>query len=70
LDDRDPGSAADHDKDDILPPPYFGATTMEEFMVLGHIITALPAVNAVPAVVAAPSGLVTYEDIPMPLPKD
>ena len=29
-------------KIDILPPPYFEATTMEEFMVLGHILTALP----------------------------
>ena len=40
-------------KIDILPPPYFEATTMEEFMVLGHILTALPVVNAIPAVVAA-----------------
>jgi 2,4-diaminopentanoate dehydrogenase len=56
-------------KIDILPPPYFEATTMEEFMVLGHILTALPVVNAIPAVVAAPSGIVTYEDIPLPLPK-
>ena len=30
-------------KVDILPPPYFEATTMEEFMVLGHILTALPS---------------------------
>jgi hypothetical protein len=56
-------------KIDILPPPYFAATTMEEFMVLGHILTALPVVNAIPAVVAASSGIVTYEDIPLPLPK-
>jgi hypothetical protein len=56
-------------KIDILPPPYFEATTMEEFMVLGHILTALPVVNAIPAVVAAPPGIVTYEDIPLPLPK-
>jgi 2,4-diaminopentanoate dehydrogenase len=56
-------------KIDILPPPYFEATTMEEFMVLGHILTALPVVNAIPAVVAAPPGIVTYEDIPVPLPK-
>jgi hypothetical protein len=56
-------------KIDILPPPYFEATTMEEFMVLGHIITALPAINAIPAVVAASPGIVTYEDIPLPLPR-
>jgi 2,4-diaminopentanoate dehydrogenase len=42
---------------------------MEEFMVLGHILTALPVVNAIPAVVAAPSGIVTYGDIPLPLPR-
>jgi hypothetical protein len=56
-------------KVDILPPPYFEATTMEEFMVLGHILTALPVVNAIPATVAAPPGIITYEDIPLPAPK-
>ena len=35
-------------KIDILPPPNFEATTMEEFMVLGHILTALPVINAIP----------------------
>jgi hypothetical protein len=52
----------------FLPPPDFQATTMEEFMVLGHIMTAVPAVNAIPAVVAAPAGIVTYTDLPLPLP--
>ncbi len=52
----------------FLPPPDFAATTMEEFMVLGHIMTAVPAVNAIPAVVAAPPGIVTYTDLPLPLP--
>jgi hypothetical protein len=56
-------------KIDILPPPDFEATTMEEFMVLGHILTALPVVNAIPAVVAAEPGIITYEDIPIPAPK-
>lgn len=55
-------------KVDILPPPDFEATTMEEFMVIGHILTAVPAVNAIPSVVAAPPGLVTYTDIPVPKP--
>ena len=27
----------------FLPPPYFEATTIEEFMDLGHIMTAMPA---------------------------
>jgi hypothetical protein len=56
-------------KIDILPPPDFEATTMEEFMVLGHILTAVPVVNAIPAVVAAPPGIVTYADLPLPLPR-
>lgn len=54
---------------DFLPPPDFEAETMEEFMVLGHIITAVPAINAIPAVVAAPAGIVTYADLPLPLPR-
>ena len=52
-----------------LPPPDFAATTLEEFMVLGLIITAMPAVNAVPLVVAAPPGIVTYNDLPLPPPR-
>jgi hypothetical protein len=52
----------------FLPPPDFQATTMEEFMVLGHIMTAVPAINAIPAVVAAPAGIVTYTDLPLALP--
>jgi hypothetical protein len=52
----------------FLPPPDFQATTMEEFMVLGHIMTAVPAVNAIPGVVAAPPGIVTYTDLTLPLP--
>jgi hypothetical protein len=52
----------------FLPPPDFAATTMAEFMVLGHIMTAVPVVNAIPAVVAAPPGIVTYTDLALPLP--
>lgn len=54
---------------DILPPPDFEATTFEEFLVLGLIMTAMPAVNAIPNVVAAPPGIVTYTDLPLPLPR-
>jgi hypothetical protein len=54
---------------EYLPPPDFQATTFAEFMVLGMIMTAMPAVNAVPRVVAAPPGVVTYNDLPMPLPR-
>jgi hypothetical protein len=53
----------------FLPPPDFAGTTLADFMVLGHIMTAMPAVNAIPAVVAARPGIVTYADIGLPLPR-
>jgi hypothetical protein len=53
----------------FLPPPDFQATSLADFMVLGHIMTAMPAVNAIPAVVAAPPGIVTYTDLSLPLPR-
>ena len=56
-------------KVDYLPPPDFEATTFADFMVLGMIMTAMPAVNAIPLVVAAPSGIKTYVDLPLPLPR-
>ncbi len=54
---------------EFLPPPDFQAETLADFMVLGHIMTAMPAVNAIPAVVAAPPGIVSYADLPLPLPR-
>jgi 4-hydroxy-tetrahydrodipicolinate reductase len=54
---------------DILPPPDFEAETLEEFMAIGHIITAVPALNAVPLVVAAEPGIVTYTDVGIPMPR-
>jgi hypothetical protein len=54
---------------EYLPPPDFEATTFAEFMVLGMIMTAMPAINASPYVVAAPPGIVTYTDLPLPLPR-
>jgi 4-hydroxy-tetrahydrodipicolinate reductase len=42
---------------------------MAEFMAIGHIMTAMPAVNAIPAVVAAPPGIVTYPELPLVLPR-
>jgi hypothetical protein len=52
-----------------LPPADFQGTTIAEFMVLGMIITAMPAINAIPHVVAARPGIVTYADLPLPLPR-
>jgi 2,4-diaminopentanoate dehydrogenase len=53
----------------FLPPPDFEAETIADFMVLGHIMTAAPPLNAIPAVVAAGPGIVTYNDLPLVLPR-
>jgi hypothetical protein len=53
----------------FLPPPDFQVKQLSDFMVLGHVMTAMPAVNAIPAVVAAPPGIVSYPDIRLPLPR-
>jgi hypothetical protein len=53
----------------FLPPPDFEAKTLADFMVLGHIMTAMPAINAIAAVVAAAPGIVTYPDLSVPLPR-
>ncbi|MGZ4578869.1 MAG: NAD(P)H-dependent amine dehydrogenase family protein [Mycobacterium sp.] len=55
----------------FLPPPDFieKAKTMADFMGLGHIITAMPPIHAIPAVVAAAPGIVTYTDLPLTLPR-
>lgn len=53
---------------DFLPPPDFEAETIGDFMAIGHIITAAPALDAVPAVVAAPPGIVTCPDLSLPCP--
>jgi hypothetical protein len=52
-----------------LPAPDFQAESLADFMVLGHIMTAMPAVNAIPIVVAAPPGIVSYPDLKLPLPR-
>jgi hypothetical protein len=54
---------------EILPPPDFKGTTFADFMVLGMILTAMPAIHAIPNVVEAPPGIVTYTDIPLPMPR-
>ncbi|MGO9386246.1 MAG: hypothetical protein ACLP4W_30350 [Mycobacterium sp.] len=50
---------------DILPPPDFDGKTMDDFMVLGMVATAMPAVQAIPAVCAAKPGIITYLDLPL-----
>jgi hypothetical protein len=50
---------------EIRPPHDFEAKSFEDFMQLGMIITSLPAVNAIPAVCAAPAGIRSYADLPL-----
>jgi hypothetical protein len=49
----------------IAPPADFVARSMQDYMVLGMVITSLPAVNAIPAVCEARPGIVTYNDLPL-----
>jgi 2,4-diaminopentanoate dehydrogenase len=53
----------------FLPPPDFEATTLEEFMVLGHIMVATPPLNAIPAVVAARPASSPTTTTPLILPR-
>ena len=53
----------------FLPPPDFEAKSLADFMVLGQIMTAMPAINAIPALVNARPGIVSYPDLPLPLPR-
>jgi 2,4-diaminopentanoate dehydrogenase len=46
----------------ILPPPDWSEPG---YMGLGMIMTAMPAVNAIPAVVAAPPGIATHLTLPL-----
>jgi hypothetical protein len=50
---------------EIRPPKDFKATSFEDYMQLGMIITSLPAVNAIPAVCEAAPGIRTYTDLPL-----
>jgi 4-hydroxy-tetrahydrodipicolinate reductase len=36
-----------------------------DYMGLGMIMTAMPAINAIPGVCAAPPGIVTHADLPL-----
>jgi hypothetical protein len=55
----------------FLPPMDFLSQVKQpkDFMILGHIMTAAPAINAIPALVAAPPGIVSYLDVRLPLPR-
>ncbi|CAM2842220.1 dihydrodipicolinate reductase [Mycobacterium intermedium] len=51
------------------PPPDFHGETIEDYIMLGLTITAMPPITAIPAVVAAPPGIATYTDLPLLLPR-
>jgi hypothetical protein len=51
------------------PPPDFHGETLDDFVMLGLTITAMPAITAIPAVVAAGPGIATYNDLPLLLPR-
>lgn len=44
--------------------PTRGESTVQDLLHMGHRITGMPALNAIPAVVAAAPGIVTYADLP------
>ncbi|MBL7500410.1 dihydrodipicolinate reductase [Frankia sp. CNm7] len=48
---------------DVLPADI-ATFTLDDASAMGSMITAMPAVNAIPAVVAARPGIVTYADLP------
>lgn len=53
----------------FLPPADFVGETLDDYIMLGLSIVAMPAITAIPAVVAAAPGIVTYNDLPLLLPK-
>jgi hypothetical protein len=54
---------------EVYPASDFKATTFSDYMVLGMIMTSLPAVNAIPQVCQARPGIVTYLDVPFVAPR-
>jgi hypothetical protein len=53
---------------EVFPPADFVAHSFADYMVLGMVMTAMPAVNAIASVCAARPGIVTYLDLPLPSP--
>lgn len=53
---------------DLWPDGDLTVMDVDDFRNLGMSITAIPAVNAIPAVCAAPPGIRTYADVPVVIP--
>jgi len=45
-------------------PQDMASMSLEEMLAIGSVITAMPVVNAIPAVIAARPGVITYADLP------
>ncbi|MDQ1479939.1 MAG: hypothetical protein QOI44_800, partial [Actinomycetota bacterium] len=54
---------------EVYPAADFVAKSFGDYMVLGMIMTALPAINAIPQVCRAQPGIVTYLDLPLITPR-
>ncbi len=54
---------------EVSPAADFVAHSFADYMVLGMIMTALPAINAIPMVCDAPPGILTYLDTPLVPPR-
>lgn len=53
------------DKLEIRPPRGFEGKSFEDFMQLGMIATAMPAINAIPHFCRATPGIRSYRDLPL-----
>lgn len=53
---------------EVFPPADFKPKSFTDYMVLGMVMTSLPAVDAVASVCEARPGIVTYLDVPLPSP--
>ena len=51
------------------PPADFVAETIEEYILLGSPSPPCPPSTPIPAVVAAPPGIATYNNLPLLLPR-
>jgi hypothetical protein len=54
---------------EVFPPKDFVASSFADYMVLGMVMTSLPAINAIAATCDADPGIVTYLDLPLVAPK-
>jgi 2,4-diaminopentanoate dehydrogenase len=50
---------------EVFPPKDFVARSFADYMILGMVMTAMPAVQAIPQVCDARPGIVTYLDLPL-----